>query len=154
MSAGLPFYPERLTAAAVIGHPPGLDRLVKRFLIHISQHQDLLCLKMLYHHRDQALFVRLELGKLHDALKGSHLDILCRALFLKCRQVHISPADILSGQTFHTRTFQDLEKFSLIHRIRKDHTGNIRYVHNGVQIQSVHEHDLAAALLNLMLMLK
>ena len=61
MTACLPFYPEFLPASAEIRHLSGLDRLIERFLIHICQHQDLLCLIMLDDDRDQALIIGLKL---------------------------------------------------------------------------------------------
>ena len=61
MTARLPLYPEFLPASAKIRHLSCLDRLIERFLIHICQHQDLLCLIMLDDDRDQALIIGLKL---------------------------------------------------------------------------------------------
>ena len=55
-----PLYPEFLPASAKIRHLSCLDRLIERFLIHICQHQDLLCLIMLDDDRDQALIIGLK----------------------------------------------------------------------------------------------
>lgn len=56
-----PLYPEFLPASAKIRHLSCLDRLIERFLIHICQHQNLLCLIMLDDDRDQALIICLKL---------------------------------------------------------------------------------------------
>ncbi len=97
MSAGLSLYPEFLPASAVIGHLSRLDGLVERLFIHISQHQNLLGLKMLDDHRNQPLFIRLEFREFQHTLKRGHLNPFLFTLLLKSGKIHIRLADKPAG---------------------------------------------------------
>ena len=50
MSGGFAFLPEPLFAAAEESHEPAAHRCLKRFAVHITEHQDAEALRILYDH--------------------------------------------------------------------------------------------------------